>query len=255
MQLRLSASGRTAQQPRSYCTTLPCSKAQARYLSQNIGIVTNCKTLHAKENYKVVCRVLMHHRAEDAYALMSAHNIYMYMYICIYVYMYICIYVYMYICIYVYMYICIYVYMYICIYLYMYIYVYIYMYIYIYICVYIDICVYIYVYIYVHIYMYIYIYMYICIYIYIHICIYVRTLSYAKIPHNPRSHNFSLPSEGRSPWDARVSLRGFEVCSKFDSWRAFARLSKLRSVHLCFGCTCLSRHSWWSVGWVLVVHD
>ena len=38
MQLRLSASGRTAQQPRSYCTTLPCSKAQARYLSQNIGI-------------------------------------------------------------------------------------------------------------------------------------------------------------------------------------------------------------------------
>ena len=75
MQLRLSASGRTAQQPRSYCTTLPCSKAQARYLSQNIGIVTNCKTLHAKENYKVVCRVLMHHRAEDAYALMSAHNV------------------------------------------------------------------------------------------------------------------------------------------------------------------------------------
>ena len=73
MQLRLSASGRTAQQPKSYCTTLPCSKAQARYLSQNIGIDSNCKTLHAKENYKVVCRVLMHHRAEDAYALMSAH--------------------------------------------------------------------------------------------------------------------------------------------------------------------------------------
>ena len=51
MQLRLSASGRTAQQPRSYCTTLPCSKAQARYLSQNIGIDTNCKSTHAKENY------------------------------------------------------------------------------------------------------------------------------------------------------------------------------------------------------------
>ena len=95
MQLRLSASGRTAQQPKSYCTTLPCSKAQARYLSQNIGIDSNCKTLHAKENYKVVCRVLMHHRAEDAYALMSAHNVHkFYLYRNFYVVVNLCIYVY-----------------------------------------------------------------------------------------------------------------------------------------------------------------
>ena len=63
MQLRLSASGRTAQQPKSYCTTLPCSKAQAQYLSQNIGIVTNCKTTHAKKTTVLVLAALHMQRA------------------------------------------------------------------------------------------------------------------------------------------------------------------------------------------------
>ena len=95
MRLRLSASGRTAQQPKSYCTKLPCSKAQARYLSQNIGIVTNCKTTHAKENYYSTGPGSFAHAA---CVHRPAHNVYMC--ICVYVYMCMCVYVYMCTCIY-----------------------------------------------------------------------------------------------------------------------------------------------------------
>ena len=85
MQLRLSASGRTAQQPKSYCTKLPCSKAQARYLSQNIGIVTNCKTTHAKENYYSTGPGSFAH---TACVHRPAHNMYIYTYIYVYIYIY-----------------------------------------------------------------------------------------------------------------------------------------------------------------------
>ena len=99
MQLRLSASG----------------KAQARYLSQNIGIVTNCKTTHAKKTTVLVLAARHMQRARldllTIYIYTHIHmHIYIYIYKYIYKYMYMCMYVPICICVYIHIYIYIYMY-------------------------------------------------------------------------------------------------------------------------------------------------
>ena len=112
MQLRLSASGRTAQQPKSYCTKLPCSKAQARYLSQNIGIETNSQNYTCKENYSTGSGSLAHATCVLRPAHNMTYNIQYAIYIYIYIYIYLFVYIFIYLDLFIYLFMFIFTYLY-----------------------------------------------------------------------------------------------------------------------------------------------